>query len=110
MTTLKQAVGPQYTRILSYGAARGDLVVPNADLIEAIDSSDEWIRQRTGIITRKRASKGLDAIDLAETASLEAIKNAGIDASEIGAVLVATISNVAVTPSMSSLLADRIGA
>ncbi|HEV7742613.1 MAG TPA: beta-ketoacyl-ACP synthase III [Pseudolysinimonas sp.] len=110
MTTLKQAVGPKYTRILSYGAARGDLVVPNADLIEAIDSSDEWIRQRTGIITRKRASKGLDAIDLAETASLEAIKNAGIDASQIGAVLVATISNVAVTPSMSSLLADRIGA
>jgi 3-oxoacyl-[acyl-carrier-protein] synthase-3 len=110
MTTLKQAVGPQFTRILAYGAARGDLVVPNSELVEAIDSSDEWIRQRTGIVTRKRASKGLDAVDLAETASLEAIKNAGIDASEIGAVLVATISNVAVTPSMSSLLADRIGA
>jgi 3-oxoacyl-[acyl-carrier-protein] synthase-3 len=110
MPTLKQSEGAKYTRILGLGAARGDLVVPNADLVEAIDSSDEWIRQRTGIITRKRASKGLDAIDMAETASLEAIKNAGIDASEIGAVLVSTISNVAVTPSMSSLLAERIGA
>jgi 3-oxoacyl-[acyl-carrier-protein] synthase-3 len=110
MTTLKQATGAKGSQILGLGAARGDLVVPNSELVEAIDSSDEWIRQRTGIITRKRASKGLDAIDLAETASLEAIKNAGIDASDIGAVIVSTISNVAVTPSMSALLAERIGA
>ena len=110
MTTLKQAVGAKGSQILGLGAARGDLVVPNSELVEAIDSSDEWIRQRTGIITRKRASKGLDAVDLAETASLEAIKNAGIDANEIGAVIVSTISNVAVTPSMSALLAERIGA
>ena len=110
MTTLKQAVGAKGSQILGLGAARGDLVVPNSDLVEAIDSSDEWIRQRTGIITRKRASKGLDAIDLAETASIEAIKNAGIEPSQIGAVIVSTISNVAVTPSMSSLLAERIGA
>ncbi len=110
MTTLKQSTGAKYTRILGFGAARGDVVVPNSELVEAIDSSDEWIRQRTGIITRKRASKGVDAIDLAETASLEAIKNSGISADQIGAVLVSTISNVAATPSMSSLLADRIGA
>ncbi|HWM34746.1 MAG TPA: beta-ketoacyl-ACP synthase III [Pseudolysinimonas sp.] len=110
MPTLKQAAGAKGSQILGLGAARGDLVVPNADLVEAIDSSDEWIRQRTGIITRKRASKGLDAIDLAETASLEALKNAGVDAADIGAVIVSTISNVAVTPSMSALLAERIGA
>lgn len=110
MTTLRQATGAKGSQILGLGAARGDLVVPNSELVEAIDSSDEWIRQRTGIITRKRASKGLDAIDLAETASLEAIRNAGIEANQIGAVIVSTISNVAVTPSMSSLLAERIGA
>lgn len=108
--TLKQAVGPKYTRILSFGAARGDLTVPNDDLVGPINSSDEWIRQRTGIVTRKRASKGVDAIDLAETASREAIERAGIRPDQIGAVLVSTISNVAVTPSMAALLADRIGA
>lgn len=108
--TLKQAKGHPYTRILSLGAARGDLVVVNDDLVGPIDSSDEWIRQRTGIITRKRASKGVDAVDLAETASREAIAKAGITADQLGAVVVSTISNVAVTPSMAALLADRIGA
>ncbi|HTL39851.1 MAG TPA: beta-ketoacyl-ACP synthase III, partial [Pseudolysinimonas sp.] len=104
------ATGAKGSQILGIGAARGDLVVPNSELVEAIDSSDEWIRQRTGIITRKRASKGVNAIDLAETASLEALKNAGVAASDIDAVIVSTISNVAVTPSMSALLAERIGA
>jgi 3-oxoacyl-[acyl-carrier-protein] synthase-3 len=109
-TSLKQAVGHPYTRILGVGAARGDLVVPNSELVEAIDSSDEWIRQRTGIITRTRASKGVDAIDLAEAAAREANANAGIRADQVDTVLVSTISNVAITPSMSALLADRIGA
>ena len=70
--TLQQSHGPEFTRILSLGAARGDLVVPNDELIGPIDSSDEWIRQRTGVIERRRASKGVDAIDLAEAAAREA--------------------------------------
>jgi 3-oxoacyl-[acyl-carrier-protein] synthase-3 len=106
---LKQAAGSPGSRIISLGAARGDLVVPNDDLVGPINSSDEWIRQRTGIITRKRASKGLNAIDLAETAAREALETSGVDPSRVGAVLVSTISNVAATPSMSTLLAERIG-
>lgn len=108
--TLQQAEGPKYTRILSLGAARGDVTVTNDDLVGPIDSSDEWIRQRTGIVTRKRVSKGVDAVDLAETAAREALEKAGISADKLGAVVVSTISNVAVTPSMAALLADRIGA
>lgn len=106
---LKQAVGAPGSRILALGAARGDLVVTNDDLVGPINSSDEWIRQRTGIITRKRASKGVNAIDLAETAAREALERSGVDPARVGAVLVSTISNVAVTPSMSTLLAERIG-
>ena len=110
MPTLNQPTGPAHSRIYSLGAARGDLVVPNDDLVGPIDSSDEWIRQRTGIIERRRASEKLDAVDLAEIASKEAIEKAGIAPSEIDAVIVATISNSVQTPSLASLLCDRIGA
>lgn len=108
--TLKQASGAQFTRIHGMGAARGELIVTNDDIIGPIDSSDEWIRQRTGVIERRRAGKDVHAIDLAVAASLEAIEDAGIRPEQIGAVLVSTVSNTVQTPSLASLLADRIGA
>lgn len=110
MTSIQGTQSRAGSRILSVGAARGDLVVPNDDLVGPIDSSDEWIRQRTGIITRVRASEGIEAVDLAETASREAIERAGLDASQIDAVIVSTISNTVQTPSMAALLTERIGA
>lgn len=108
--TLRQAQGPAHTRIYSYGAARGEKVVPNDDLVGPIDSSDEWIRQRTGIVTRVRAEKTTTAIDLAADAAREAIERSGVPAAEIGAVIVATISNPKQTPSVSAIVADRVGA
>lgn len=108
--TLQQSHGPQYTRILSIGAARGDLVVPNDDLVGPINSSDEWIRQRTGIVTRTRASHDLLAVDLATEASKEAIEKSGVDPALIDVVIVATISNAQQTPSLAAVLADRVGA
>src|ERR1700753_2505896 len=107
--TLKQSVGTPFTRIYSYGAARGNLVVPNEDLIGPIDSNDEWIRQRTGIITRTRASHDIGATELATEASLEAIAKSGGAASDIDLVIVATVSNTLVTPSISAVISDRIG-
>ena len=108
--TLHQAVGSPFTRIVSVGAARGDVNVPNDDIVGPIESSDEWIRQRTGVISRTRASASVSAADLATSAANEAIENAKISASDIGAVIIATISNNVLTPSMAALVADRIGA
>ncbi|MFJ2552813.1 beta-ketoacyl-ACP synthase III [Microbacterium sp. NPDC087591] len=108
--TLTQITGPAYTRIYSYGAARGENFVPNDDLIGPIDSSDEWIRQRTGIITRVRADKDTDAIDLAAIAGAEAIEKSGVPADQIDLVIVATISNPKQSPSVSAIVADRVGA
>ncbi|MGB3731978.1 beta-ketoacyl-ACP synthase III [Microbacterium sp.] len=110
MTTLKQATGAQYTRIYSVGASRGENAVPNDDLIGPIDSSDEWIRQRTGIITRARAVPETDAIDLSSAAAAEAVQRSGVDPAAIDLVIVATISNPKQTPSVSAIVADRIGA
>jgi 3-oxoacyl-[acyl-carrier-protein] synthase-3 len=107
--TLKQSVGTKFTRIYSYGAARGDLIVPNEDLIGPIDSSDEWIRQRTGIITRTRASRNIGATELATEASLEAIEKSGVAASDIDLIIVATVSNTLVTPSIAAVVSDRVG-
>jgi 3-oxoacyl-[acyl-carrier-protein] synthase-3 len=107
--TLNQSTGAEFTRIYSYGAARGDLIVPNNDLIGPIDSSDEWIQQRTGIVTRTRASAGILAVDLATDAAREAIEKSGVAADKIDLVIIATVSNVQQTPSMAAVVADRVG-
>lgn len=108
--TLTQPTGPAHTRIYAYGAARGENAVPNDDLVGPIDSSDEWIRQRTGIVTRARANAETTAIELSADAAAEAISRSGIDPAQIDAVIVATISNPKQTPSVSAIVADRVGA
>ncbi|MGO2656020.1 MAG: beta-ketoacyl-ACP synthase III [Pseudoclavibacter sp.] len=106
---MRTAEGAKYARIRGIGAARGDQVVTNDDLIEAIESSDEWIRQRTGIIDRRRASAQVTLSDLTLAASKQAIEHAGIDPTEIDAVIVATVTHPYQTPSLAAWLADQIG-
>jgi 3-oxoacyl-[acyl-carrier-protein] synthase-3 len=108
--SLVQPRGAAHTRIYAYGAARGENIVPNDDLVGPIDSSDEWIRQRTGIVTRTRAVADTTAIDLATDAAREAIERSGVAAAEIDAVIIATVSNPKQTPSVSAIVAERVGA
>jgi 3-oxoacyl-[acyl-carrier-protein] synthase-3 len=108
--TLTQSHGPAHTRLYSVGAARGENAVPNDDLVGPIDSSDEWIRQRTGIVTRVRAGEDVLAVDLATDAGREAIERSGLAPEQIDLVIIATISNVQQTPSMAAVVADRVGA
>jgi len=108
--TLTQATGPAHTRILGLGAVRGENVVTNDDIAGPIDSSDEWIRQRTGIITRRRASAGTDVVDLAEAAGRAAIAHAGLTAADIDVVIVSTVTHFHQTPAAAAIVAERIGA
>lgn len=110
MAKLNQYETVKFSRIYALGAARGDLTVTNDDIAGPIESSDEWIRRRTGIVTRRRASKDLSLMDMAVAASKEAIQKAGIDPSEIGAVLFSTITHPFQTPSAATLLAELVGA
>ena len=110
MAKLNQSTPVAFSKIYSLGAARGDLTVTNDDIAGPINSSDEWITQRTGIITRMRASQNRSLMDMAVEASNEAIKKAGIQASEIEAVIFSTITHPYQTPSAAALLADLVGA
>jgi len=110
MAKLNQAETIAFSKIYSLGASRGDLTVTNDDIAGPINSSDEWIRQRTGIVTRMRASKDRSLMDMAVEASNEAIEKAGIKPAEIEAVIFSTITHPYQTPSAASLLAELVGA
>jgi 3-oxoacyl-[acyl-carrier-protein] synthase III len=110
MAKLNQAETIAFSKIYSLGASRGDLTVTNDDIAGPINSSDEWIRQRTGIVTRMRASKDRSLMDMAVEASNEAIQKAGIKPAEIEAVIFSTITHPYQTPSAASLLAELVGA
>jgi 3-oxoacyl-[acyl-carrier-protein] synthase-3 len=104
------ATGSSHSRILSVGSYRPQRVVTNEEICELIDSSDQWIRERSGIVSRRRAAPGESVIDMAEAAARVAIERAGLAAADIDAVLVATISHLYQTPSAASLIAHRVGA
>jgi 3-oxoacyl-[acyl-carrier-protein] synthase-3 len=63
------------SRILGVGAYQPERVVPNSEVIEKIDSSDEWIRQRTGIETRRFAAEDESVLDMAEAACRQALED-----------------------------------
>ena len=108
--TLKQSPVNEFSRIHGIGAFRPDVIVSNDDVCQWIESSDEWIRQRTGIITRHRADKGTSVVDMAELAGRDALAHAGIDGSALDAVIVSTVTHPFATPSAAAQVADRLGA
>lgn len=109
MTTLKQSTPQQYSRILGYGASRPDLSVTNDDIAGPINSSDEWIRQRTGIVTRQRASEIISVADMAIEAAQDALKASHVTGEDIDTVIISTISHPYATPSLATIVADSIG-
>ncbi|WP_426561144.1 beta-ketoacyl-ACP synthase III [Angustibacter sp. McL0619] len=102
--------GAPHARIYGVGGYRPERVVPNSELVEAIDSSDQWIRERSGIVSRRWAAPDETVVDMAEAAARQALDAAGLDASRIGAVLLATVTHPFQTPSAASLLTHRLGA
>ena len=99
----------RFSEIIGLGVHRPSVVVTNEDICKNIDSSDEWIRERTGIIERRFADENTSIIDMAVDASQKAIEDAGISPALINTVLLATISHPYQTPSAAVLVADRLG-
>ncbi len=110
MAVLKTKRGPEHARILGVGGYRPSRVVSNAEVCETIDSSDEWIRDRSGIESRHRAAVDESVIDMAVVAAGKAIAQAGITPEQVGTILLATVTHPLQTPSAAAAVADRLGA
>lgn len=98
------------SRILGLGAYRPAQVVTNAEICGRIESTEEWIVERSGIQTRHFARASETVVDMAEHACAEALQESGIGAAEVDLVLLATITHMLQTPAAAPMVADRIGA
>ncbi|MDO5700015.1 MAG: beta-ketoacyl-ACP synthase III [Bowdeniella nasicola] len=109
-TRLSVAPARAGSAILGCGGARGTLVVPNEDIVGPIDSSDEWIRRRTGIATRRYATPEQSTVSLAIDAARDALAHANLAGSDIDTVIVSTVTHFEQTPAAAVQVADAIGA
>lgn len=100
----------KYARITGTGSSLPERVVTNADLEALVDTSDEWIRTRTGIHERRRAVDGQTTGDLAFEASERALDAAGIKGSDLDMVVLGTTTPDIIFPATACLLQDRLGA
>jgi 3-oxoacyl-[acyl-carrier-protein] synthase-3 len=96
--------------ILGTGSCLPEKVLTNADLEKIVDTSDEWIRQRTGMSERRIAADGDTATSLAVRAAQAARADAGVDGSRIGLVIVTTCTADYYSPSIACQVQHAIGA
>jgi 3-oxoacyl-[acyl-carrier-protein] synthase-3 len=97
-----------YARITGTGGYLPDKVLSNSDLEKIVDTTDQWIRERTGISKRHIAADGQNTVDLAEYAARRALEAAGRDAQDVDLIIVATTTPDRVFPSTACLLQKRL--
>jgi 3-oxoacyl-[acyl-carrier-protein] synthase-3 len=83
--------------------------VPNAEIVERIDSSDEWIRTRSGIATRRWANEDETVVAMSVAAGGKALAHAGITPDQVGCVVVSTVTHLYQTPSAAAEIAYKLG-
>ena len=109
-TAIQPPQGAQHARILGVGGYRPARVVTNAEICERIDSSDEWIRERSGIESRRWAAPDESVVDMCLASAGKAIAHAGIRPEQVSVVIVATVTHPLQTPSAAADVAHRLGA
>ncbi|WP_233703232.1 beta-ketoacyl-ACP synthase III [Janibacter endophyticus] len=106
---LGTVAGGYHSRISGVGGYRPERVVPNSEIVERIDSTDEWIRQRSGIQARHRAAPEESVVDMSVHAARAAIEHAGLEVDAIDAIIVATVTHPYQTPAAAPEVAHRLG-
>ena len=109
MAAITATTGAPHAAILGVGAYRPVRLVPNSEVVDAIDSSDEWIQQRSGIKTRRWAGPDESVQMMSVEASRIAIERAGLDPAQIDCVVVATVSHLLQTPAVATAIAHELG-
>lgn len=98
-----------HTTLLGLGAYRPRRVVPNAEIVDRINSSDEWIQTRSGIKARRWADADETIVSMSVAASRDALAAAGVAAEQIDAVVLATSSQMVLGPSAAAVVATELG-
>ncbi len=106
---LKASQGAAYSRVEGIGSAIPSRVVDNHEMTQYIETSDEWIQQRTGIIERRWVAEGETVESLSLDAARKAMAHAGVEAADIDAVIVSTVSHLVQTPSLAAIIAAKLG-
>ncbi len=108
--TITAPVGARHSRIHGVGGYRPSRVIPNSEIVEAIDSSDQWIQERSGIKSRRWATEDETILTMSAAAAKDALAMAGIEPSQLGAVIVSTVTWMYNTPAAAPILARDLGA
>ncbi|MFQ5469387.1 MAG: beta-ketoacyl-ACP synthase III [Gammaproteobacteria bacterium] len=99
----------RFSRIIGTGSYLPEKILTNQDLEKMVETSDQWITERTGIRKRHIAGTNESTCDLAEKAARSALKSAGVTAKDIDLIIVATTTPDKVFPSTACLLQERLG-
>ena len=99
--------GAKYAAILGLGGYRPRRVVDNAEICTMIDSSDEWIRTRSGIIERRWASEDETIQMMSVAAARKALDRAGIEPGQVDTVIVSTVTHLYQTPAVATTIGLR---
>src|SRR5690349_7650882 len=98
-----------YSRIIGTGSYLPEKILTNFDLEKMVETTDEWIRTRTGIEHRHIAADEEATSDLAHRAALAAIESAGVSPSDIDFVVVGTTTPDLIFPNVACLLQEKLG-
>ena len=110
MSLITAVSGAPFARMLGIGSYSPARVVTNAEMCERIDSTDEWIRERSGITERRFAAQDETVADMAVAAASKALASAGITADQVDCVIVASVTHLKATPSAAAEVSHRLGA
>lgn len=110
VTALTMAPGVPGTRMMGTGSFQPERIVTNDDLAKVMDTTDEWIRDRVGIVERRAAEPEDRVIDYAANAGRAALADAGVDGANVDTVIVATCTMPGAVPNAAGRVADMVGA